>query len=346
MAEVFDGVRIDRYYKKGEYSEKEATYIENIFCDDTKVKELENLLYKQFNELQANGQENAENLNHILYRIHYEINMKKHEQRIWSFNNVMRWTIRIAGVIILPLVIFFGIHTYKDNRLKKETWIEIMAPAWTRAQFSLPDGTKCWLNSNSAVKYNGNFNVNRKVHLTGEAFFDVFKDKKRPFTVIAGDISVKALGTRFNIASYEDEKNIEVVLEEGKVVFMCEELKKTYTMKPNDLVVFNKMRKEFSTERVQSQKYCSWKEGKLVFRNDPLDVIARRLERWYNVDVDLGEGFSEEIRWRATFIDENLDEVLKFLKRSLPVEYRIETSHLQPDMTYSKDKVIITPRNR
>ena len=78
--------------------------------------------------------------------------------------------------------------------MKKETWVEIKAPAWTRAQFSLPDGTTGWLNSNSSVKYNGNFNTDRQVTLTGEAFFDVFKDKKRPFIVNTDEVIVKVLG--------------------------------------------------------------------------------------------------------------------------------------------------------
>jgi ferric-dicitrate binding protein FerR (iron transport regulator) len=117
-------------------------------------------------------------------------------------------------------------------------------------------------------------------------------------------------------------------------------------MKPNDLVVYDKSHMTFSTEVVQPQKYCSWTEGKLVFRNDPLDVIARRLARWYNVEVEIDERLTEDIRWRATFIDENLEEVLSFLKRSLPVDYRIENSDLLPDETYVKKKVIITPSIR
>ena len=188
---------------------------------------------------------------------------------------------------MLPIVILIGIHMYTETNLKKETWVEIKAPAWTRAQFSLPDGTTGWLNSNSSVKYNGNFNTDRQVTLTGEAFFDVFKDKKRPFIVNTTEINVKVLGTRFNIASYENENNVEVVLEEGKLVFNDKEMNKSYTMKPNDLVVYDKTLRNFSTKVVQPQKYLSWTEGKLEFRNDPLDVIARRLERWYNIDVEI-----------------------------------------------------------
>ena len=115
-------------------------------------------------------------------------------------------------------------------------------------------------------------------------------------------------------------------------------------MKPNDLVIYNKARKEFSTEVVQPQKYISWTDGKLVFRNDPLDVIARRLERWYNIDVELNVSSPEDIRWRATFIDDNLEEVLIMLKRSLHVNYKIENRDIKPDETFTKKKVILSLR--
>ena len=247
---------------------------------------------------------------------------------------------------MLPLVILIGIQTYKEDYLKKELWVEIKAPAWTRAQFSLPDGTTGWLNSNSSVKYNGNFIADRQVTLTGEAFFDVFGDEKRPFLVNTNKVIVKVLGTRFNIASYENEKNIEVVLEEGKLVFNDAEMKKSFTMKSNDLVIYDKTLKDFSTDVVEPQKYLSWTEGKLVFRNDPLDVIARRLGRWYNIDVEIRVPLPEDFRLRATFIDEDLEEVLYLLKRSLPIDYKIENRSIKPDETYAKKKVIITLRTK
>lgn len=346
MAEIgFDSEKINLYFK-GEYSDTDASYVDEVFCDNNKEKELKCLLSRQFNELLPEDDVDKKNLDHILYKIHYDINTRLSAQKVWSFDNIIRWTLRIAGVIMLPLLILIGIQTYKETSLEKETWVEIKAPAWTRAQFSLPDGTTGWLNSNSSVKYNGNFNDDRQVTLTGEAFFDVYKDKKRPFIVNTNELIIRALGTRFNIASYQNENNIEVILEEGKLIFNEKEMNKSYTMNPNDLVVYDKTLKDFSTEVVQPQKYLSWTEGKLVFRNDPVDVIARRLERWYNIDVEVNGSLTEDLRLRATFIDEGLEEVLDLLKRSLPVDYRIENGDLKPDETYAKKKVIISTRSK
>jgi ferric-dicitrate binding protein FerR (iron transport regulator) len=161
--------------------------------------------------------------------------------------------------------------------------------------------------------------------------------------VNTNEVNVTVLGTRFNIASYENEKNVEVVLEEGKLLFNNREMNKSFTMNPNDLLIYDKPGKDFSTEVVHPHKYLSWTEGKLVFRNDPLDVIARRLERWYNIDVEVDFISHEDLRLRATFIDENLDQVLNLLKRSLHVSYKIENGYIQTDGVFRKTKVIISP---
>jgi len=346
MAETgFDNEKIERFFK-GKYSDEDVSYVDKVFCDNDKENELSLLLSKQFDELLPEDSMDIKDLSHILYRIHYNINTGLSSQKKWSFDNMIKWTLRIASILILPVAIYVLIQTYKADRLKKETWVEIKAPAWTRVQFSLPDGTTGWLNSSSSVKYSGNFNNDRQIILNGEAYFDVFKDKKRPFIVNTPEINVKVLGTRFNIASYDNEKNVEVVLEEGKLIFNSNQMKESYTMNPNDLVTYSKDLRNFSTEIVQSHKYLSWTEGKLVFRNDPLDVIARRLARWYNVDVVINGSSTEDLRLRATFINENMEEVLDLLKRSLSIDYKIENGVLNNNGIYDKKKVIITLRTK
>lgn len=341
----FEREKIKRYFI-GEYSENDASYVEEVFCDNAKEKELRSFLSKQVDELSSDDGVSRINLDHILYKIHYDINTNKTENKSWNFARLVNWYVRIAGIIILPLAIFWGVKGYLNNNTGKESWVEIKAPAWTRAQFSLPDGTTGWLNSNSGIKYNGNFNTDRQITLTGEAFFDVFKDNNSPFIVNTNEVQVTVLGTRFNIASYENEKNVEVVLDEGRLIFNDKEMNKSYTMNPNDLVIYDKSLKNFSTEIVQPNKYLSWTEGKLVFRNDPLDVIARRLERWYNIDVEVNVSLTEDLRLRATFVDEGLEEVLDLLQRSLPINYRIENGNLKPYETYAKKKVIIMLRTK
>jgi len=340
-----DSEKVTRYFR-GEYSEDDATYVEEIFQDNGRVKELMALLSGQFDNFSPENEKDRRNLDHILYKIHYDINTRLSKQKSWSFESVIKWTFRIAALIMFPIVILIGLQMYREAALKKEAWVEIKAPSWTRAQFSLPDGTTGWLNGNSSIKYNLNFNTDRNVFITGEAFFDVFEDKTSPFLVNTSEVSLKVLGTRFNVSSYEYDKNVEVVLEEGELVFNDKKMTKSFTMKPNDLVIYNKALMDFSTEVVQPQKYLSWTSGKLVFRNDPLDVIASRLSRWYNIDVEIKGSVNEDRRLRATFVDEDLEEVLDLLKRSLSVDCKIENGYLNENGIYSKKKVIIMPRTR
>ena len=193
MGEIrFNSEKINGFFK-GKYSDEDITYVDEVFCDNDKEKELKCLLSRQFNELLPEEDLDNKDLDHILYKIHYDINTRLSTQKAWSFDNIVKWTLRIAGAIILPLIIFIGIQILNEDHSKNEAWVEIKAPAWTRAQFSLPDGTIGWLNSNSSVKYNGNFNSDRQVTLKGEAFFDVFKDKKRPFIVNTNEVTVKGI---------------------------------------------------------------------------------------------------------------------------------------------------------
>jgi transmembrane sensor len=341
----FDSEKIDNFYR-GEYSDDDTSYIDKVFYEDNNEKELKHLLSEQFDKLLSGNDKGKKNFDHILYKIHYDINTKNAEGDRKPVSAFLRWSVLIAGIIVIPLAVFWGTKGFINTSKGKETWVEIKAPAWTRAQFNLPDGTTGWLNSNSSIKYNGNFITNRQVTLHGEAFFDVFKDKTRPFKVNTDEIVVKVLGTRFNIASYDNEKDIEVVLEEGKLEFSDKDMNKSLVMNPDDMVIFDKTGKGISTGRVELKKYLSWTEGKLVFRNDPMDVIARRLERWYNIDVEVIGTFRQDLRLRATFVDEKLEEVLYMLKRSLPVDYRIEDQKIRPDETFTKKKVILIPKTK
>lgn len=340
-----DSERLISFYS-GSYSEEDTDWVGSVFCDKEKEKELRNFMSGQFSKLTSGESEDKKNLDHILHRIHYDINTREASKRTVRSVRFFRFAVRIAGIIILPLVLYWGLSGYFAMKSSRQAWVEIKAPAWTRAQFSLPDGTTGWLNSNSSVRYNQDFVNDREIILNGEAFFDVYKDKKRPFMVLTDNVMLKVTGTRFNVASYDDENDVEVVLEEGSLGFSDKEMRNSYAMKPNDLVLYNKDLGEFTTEVVQPQKYLSWKDGKLVFRNDPLDVICRRLGRWYNVDVEVNVASVENLRLRATFVDENLEEVLELLKRSLPIDYVIQNGSLKTDNSFSKKKITILPRNQ
>ncbi len=328
---------------EGKDNSPDINYIGQMFRDEKSESGFKDEMKKQWFRILNESNEDDLNLDHILYRIHYKINSELKEKK-FNLENILKWSARVAAILALPLVLYLGIQQFKSVAPEKMTWVDIKAPAWTRAQFSLPDGSTGWLNSNSSLRYNGDYLKDRTLFLDGEAYLDVVKDEKRPLSVITGDVVVKVLGTKFNIASYNDEENVEVVLEEGKILFSDRENKNSYTMEPNELVTYNKKNGGISTEKVLPQKFLAWKDGRLVFRNDPLDIVARRIGRWYNVDVEIIGEVRSDLRLRATFLDENLDEVMRLLKKSLSIDFIILDKNLISGEVYSRRKVIITQK--
>lgn len=316
----------------------DESFVRNFFCDDDKKDQLRSILSSQFYEIMKSRDDSTEKeLDHILYRIHYDIN----SAGIKKGNRFPGWALRAAAIIILPVLVFWGIKGYMNYNDANDAIAEIHSPAWTRTSFVLPDGTTGWLNSGSTIKYRMDFNNDRQLELSGEGYFDVVADKGRPFRVIAGDITVKVHGTKFNVASWDNDREIEVVLEEGKVELSDKDTGKPLMLDPGQLALFDKSKKKFMTERVETKKYLSWTEGKLVFRNDPMETVEKRLERWYDVDVEVMGSFSEDFRLRATFVDESLEDVLNILKKSIGIEYSIKESGINSDDSYEKKKVTI-----
>lgn len=340
-----DREKLDSFYNNN-FNEKDDLYVTRLFCNDKKEDVLKHHLYKQFYELLQKTDIERKDLDHILHKIHYDINTRFALSSRRKFVKLLTFSMKMAGVIILAIIVFLGTKSYFTRDSGDHSWIEIKAPAWTRAQFSLPDGTAGWLNSNSTVRYSGNFRDQRRVSVSGEVFFDVTSDRMKPFIVSVNDVELKVLGTRFNVAAYNNEENVEVVLEEGSLVFSNKTKGNSLTMNPNDMIIYNKISNEAMTQLVEPQKYSAWTEGKLVFRNDPLNVVARRLERWYNLEVEVKGDITRDPRLRATFVDETLEEVLDLLNRSLSIDYRFEERNIKSDDTYPKKKLILIIKPR
>lgn len=333
---------LSEYFSEDKPAE-DSSRITRLFCDEDNKNELRKILQRQFSEILSDKDEPSKNLDHILFRIHYNINTSV-QKKEYPRTLFLKWTFRVAAAILLPLLVFWGIKGKIYDSYRISSYAEIHAPAWTRTSFILPDGTSGWLNSKSSIRYNVDFKRNRNVELTGEAFFDVETDPKNTFTVNAGEISVKVHGTRFNIASWENEDNIEVVLEEGKIELSRLHADSSIFLGPNELAVYSRQGKDFSREVVETGKYISWTEGKLVFRNDPPSVIERRLERWYDVDIEVVGSPDQDFRLRATFVDESLEDVLGILKKSMGFDFTIGKQVMDPNNTYEKRKVtIFTP---
>jgi ferric-dicitrate binding protein FerR (iron transport regulator) len=284
------------------------------------------------------------NLNHLLDRVHHIIRKNETLKRQKPLHKFIRIYMKAAAILILPLLVAGGlVYSYlgKHGKITTDQQVSstIYAPLGARVSFNLPDGTTGMLNSGSYLSYSLPFTNNRQVKLEGEAWFEVSHDENHPFEINTGNSIVKVQGTSFNVSAYPAENYVEVVLQQGKVEFLDSEGKEKVTMLPSERLVFQNG--NISKSVTDPAKYNAWVEGKLVFRGDPMAEVARRIERWYNVKVELADQKLEKYSFRATFLDDTLEEVFRFLSLTSPIRYQITPRKLLPDGTYEKEKVTI-----
>ncbi len=162
----------------------------------------------------------------------------------------------------------------------------ISTPRGGQYQVTLSDGSKVWLNAASSIRFPVVFiGKERKVEITGEAYFEVAKNKTMPFKVKAGTSEVEVLGTHFNINSYEDETSIKTTLLEGSVkVSAANQLPKL--LKPGQQAGINKTGRIDIMSGVDTEEAIAWKNGLFIFNSSDVKSIMRQISRWYNVDVE------------------------------------------------------------
>lgn len=221
------------------------------------------------------------------------------------------------------------------------SYAEIQCPLGVRTKFQLPDGTTGFLNSGSRLKYPVQFIGERKVELTGEAFFDVVHNKDFPFHVNTPNLDIKVLGTTFNVIANEDESTEEIVLQTGKVDVTSIDGKQTASILPNDLLSLDIEKQIFTKRVVNASQYTSWKDGKLEFRNENMQQVARRLSRWYNAEVIVDDALLNNYTFHATFIDEPLDQVLKLLTFTTPISFHEEKRVSDKEGVFQKRKIVL-----
>lgn len=203
-------------------------------------------------------------------------------------------------------------------------WNTISTPRGGKYQVVMPDGTVVWLNAASSIRFPASFSngKSRRVELNGEAYFEVAKDKARPFIVESGDQRVQVLGTHFNISSYTDEHSTRTTLLEGSVKVSAASGQET-VLKPGQQAVLNG--KGLQVGMVDTEQVMAWKNAMFVFDHDDLGSIMNKIARWYDVEVIyLNEEVKNELFSGKVSRSENVSEVLKKLSLTDAVKFKIE----------------------
>lgn len=214
--------------------------------------------------------------------------------------------------------------------------------AGKRQHVLLPDGSRVVLNAASNMRLGAHFKEGkREVYLDGEAYFDVIPDAARPFTVYMKDASIRVLGTSFNARSYTGEDYTETALIKGSVEVTLKKENRTIRLLPSQKLLYKATAPDSVLQKATT-KYLAvtpvtidpkdstvaevaWTDNKLVFFDEPLDQLAKRLERWYGVKIRIENEDMKQLRFSGAFEKEDLPKVLQVLQLTMPFRYRKES---------------------
>ncbi len=196
---------------------------------------------------------------------------------------MLRWSARIAAAVIVAVSCGFLINEYQYDKLAQLQTVTV--PAGQRAQITLADGTKVWLNSESTLSYRSDFGRrDRDVELDGEAYFEVAKNKEIPFYVNTETNQVRVVGTHFNVCAYKGSNEFETTLVEGIVDIYAYDNERPLTrLTKNEF--FGSYQGKYKKAVLPSYDYLRWREGLYCFDDSPFSCILTKLEKYYNVKI-------------------------------------------------------------
>ena len=210
---------------------------------------------------------------------------------------------------------------------------QIDVPYGEKLRLKLSDGSLVWLNSGSSLSFPQQFSSKsktREVNVIGEAYFEVFKNEKKPFIVHTPIISIKVLGTHFNISSYVDDYKAETTLMEGKVEVYNSLQKNTLVeLVPNQQAVFEKTSQKFQKNTVNANAYNSWIDNILIVDGLSFLELKKKLERKYNITITNELNYLWEKTYRGEFKDESLSETLETIALSSKFYFSMDGKHIR-----------------
>ena len=339
MKEQID-YKILKNFAGGKYSLHEFKLVSRWFEDQNNETELKDAIQQHWNEFSTENEPGEKDLSLVLNKLKQKITSEK--PTISFRNKFHNFFSRAAAILLLPLILYSLYTTFRTSPTPENpASIEIFSPQGARTHFQLPDGTQGWLNSGSSIKYESNFEKIRNVSLTGEAWFDVIHNDQKPFVVKTSDLNIQVLGTQFNVTNFAEENRIEVVLQEGKVQVTGNEKEFTAVLKPNEKFIYDRNLQTSTIQTVNAAHFSAWKDGLLIFRNEPLSEVLKRIGRWYNVEIILTDTELAKFRYRATFQEEPLEEVIRLISLTAPIEYSIDNRRIDDNGTYKKRSITI-----
>lgn len=219
--------------------------------------------------------------------------------------------------------------TYKKETAKdaKPVFNTLKVPRGGQFMLTLSDGTRVWLNAETTLRYPVHFTgTERKVMLSGEAYFEVSKNKAMPFRIQSNGQLIEVVGTAFNLSSYPDDSLIATTLIEGKVKVSLTGAPETQTtLLPGNQSILIKGKKQIKQQAVDTKLYTAWKDGKFIFMNQPLEEMMKTLARWYDVEVIFNKESSKKLSFTGEIEKyKEFEKVLLLIEKTNEVSFKIK----------------------
>jgi len=314
----------------------------------------------QWNKASENGE--IPNAKGILRRIYLRLGISEPSEKV--MNTIYLAWLKYAAIVFLAFAAGWAVNWQARSEqliiTESEPFMnEVSVEYGSKSQILLPDGTKVKLNSGSKLTYPSRFDDSmRKVQLEGEAFFVVAKETDRPFFVNTSSIAIKVLGTSFNVKSYAEENSIETTLVTGAIEIYNElaaenaQLSKapiavlkpmdkaTYVKDisaisvsselkiPDNLPVLEKKAGILVENQIETALFTAWKDNVLRFKGEKFEHIAIKLERWYDVKIDIRHKTLKEEYFTGQFDSETVEQALEALKLTAPFRYSITKNEI------------------
>lgn len=275
-------------------------------------------------DAQTNTAEKNHQVNAFSEIRHEEAEAPRLEKRKIFRSKALKYCIAAAAAAAIFLT---GAATSELVTGKRQETV-LMASSENISSYTLPDGSKVWLNKNSWLSYNQKFGKRtRQVALKGEGYFEVNRDEQRPFIVkMQNGLDIKVLGTTFNACNYPSLNKAEVILRSGSVQVSDNGRNEYVILKPNQKFTWNEGTAEISS--VNAMNCCRWFEHRLVFDNVKLKDILENLSHKYQTEISLNVGNLADKHMSMTIRDESVEDILDILTTLLPIRWRYQGAEI------------------
>lgn len=317
-------------YLRGETSEAEVSELFQ-WIDATPDNKKVYIDYTKVWSLSEQSDENEDQIWKLLFAPRF-----RHQRIFKSYLRIARYAAIFLVTFGSGIALQYFLGGIATEKLVYQKSSSIVAPLGQMTNVELPDGTKVMLNSGSTLTYNGNFSLGeRLVCLSGEAYFDVSTDSEHPFIIQTNLLNLKVHGTSFNIEAYPDENMISTTLIEGSMAVMNKDEKELTRLVPGENAHFDANAQKINVTKVNTEIYTSWKNGLITFRNEKLKDIARKIERWYNVKIEIkNPKLGNQAYYGTIMKNKPVDQILEVLKLTSSFKYKIITNPTQPTLIY------------